>query len=142
DVCSSDLVDSSHPHAPADEIPAHAVCDESTQVSRFYYCLRFHVPAATSAPPPPTASAASSRKETPAMNPSNPGSLGNPANPTAGTLVNILQPAALQTLRGAYNDTMMTTALSQALPTQYPAAQQYVDAIRQAFYGAPGPAPL
>ena len=128
-----------HPHAPSDEIPAHAVCDESTQVSRFYYCLRFHVPTATTAPPPPTASATSSRKETPSMSPSNP---GNPGNPTAGALVNILQPAALQTLRDAYDDDTMTNALSMALPLQYPAAQEYIDALRHAFYGSPGPAPL
>jgi SAM-dependent methyltransferase/alkylhydroperoxidase/carboxymuconolactone decarboxylase family protein YurZ len=126
-----------HPHAPANEIPAHALCDESTQVSRFYYCLRFHVPAATSAPPPtPMASAASSRKESPSMNPSNPG------NPTAGGLASILQPAQLQTLKAAYNDVTMTNALSTPLPALYPLAQEYIDALRHAFYGSPGPAPL
>ena len=73
------------------------------------------------------------------MSPSNP---GNPGHPTAGALVNILQPAALQTLRDAYDDDTMTNALSMALPLQYPAAQEYIDALRHAFYGSPGPAPL
>ncbi len=116
-----------NPHAPAAEIPPHAVCDESTQVSRFYYCLRFHVPV-TSPPthdPPP--------KEAPAMTP--------PPAP-AGGIAAILTDPALRDLRRAYDDTAMTNALGAALPARYPAAQEYVDAIAHAFYASPTGAPL
>ncbi len=119
-----------HPHVPVEEIPAHAVCDESTQVSRFYYCLRFHVPAppATSASP---SRAAAPRKESSSMSPST----------AAGGIADIVRPEQLQALKSAYDDAAMTAALSVPLPAMYPRAREYVDAIAHAFYAAPADAP-
>lgn len=124
-----------NPHAPAAEIPPHAVCDESTQVSRFYYCLRFHVPAAppTAAPamPPPATAAAPPRKESP------------PMDSTAG-IADILKPDALTRLHAAYHEDDMTRAISGVLPAQYPATREYIDAIGHALYPLQGepPSPL
>lgn len=116
-----------NPHAPATEIPKHAVCDESTQVSRFYYCLRFHVPEKAAAPPGTHPNAAP--KENPSMNPANP----------ATSIADILKDDAVERLRTAYgNGDVMTKALSAALPALYPASQQYIDAIGDAFYPLQG----
>lgn len=120
-----------NPHAPAAEIPRHAVCDESTQVSRFYYCLRFHVPETTITPPP--------------ADHANPTSKENPSMDPAASIADILTPNALAMLRTAYgNGDDMTRVLAAALPALYPPAREYVDAIGDAFYPLQGaiPGPL
>jgi ubiquinone/menaquinone biosynthesis C-methylase UbiE/uncharacterized protein YbaR (Trm112 family)/alkylhydroperoxidase/carboxymuconolactone decarboxylase family protein YurZ len=102
-----------NPHAPAAEIPPYAVCDESTQVSRFYYCLRFHVPAS---------------KE-------------HPMDSNAGIAL-ILSDDALVALRKAYVADEMTKAIGAVLPAQYPATREYTDAIMHALYPLQGDTPL
>ena len=109
-----------NPHAPVEHLPAGAYDVRVEQVSRFYYCLTFRMPAA--------------RKPAPAAIPL-------PARRMAATgdrsmeVKDILTATELAMLERAYDWPTLEKKLNNALPSAYALTGDYVNAIGAAFYG-------
>lgn len=103
------------PHVPRDQLPAGAVDVEVSAVSRFYYCLQFHMPTPRARPVP----VARPQKGYPSM----------------ATVNDILTPVQLTLFRGAYDPDQMKQLLGAFFPQAYPPSLAYVTAIGDAFFG-------
>jgi ubiquinone/menaquinone biosynthesis C-methylase UbiE/alkylhydroperoxidase/carboxymuconolactone decarboxylase family protein YurZ/uncharacterized protein YbaR (Trm112 family) len=109
------------PHAPREHVPAGAVDVVEEQVSRFYYCLSFHMPPKRPAQATPPGGSS----------PISPGKEGHPM-----TVKDILSSAELAKLVTGYDEAAMKGILTGFFPQVYPPTQAYTDAISEAFYGA------
>jgi len=101
------------PHAPVECLPPAAVDVTVDQVSRFYYCMTFSMPAHDRTSP----------RE------------GDHTMPPTDPVTKILSARDLAALRAAYVDAQMVQALSVPMPMQYPGCAEMIAAIRTEFYG-------